>query len=306
MTRLSLILFLLVSILGINAHAGSSSHWILEDQIEVSRAIPLKRSGNLFFIESIVNNQNGNFILDTGAEGLVVNQTYFRDYKIDRTSEVGTINSESDFVKYIKVDGLVLGDIQFKGRTADVVDLSQIENNRGFKVFGLIGLSFFRDYIVEVDMKSSALILHDRDYIIEEEAYIDVPTKSYNGVPSISLSVNGEKLRFILDTGAEMNVIHNALDPKVYDGMEIMRTTELFGADGRKTQVLVAKLKSIVVDEHELTDALTLVLNMQSTRSVVNADIAGTLGFPFFSEGRVLFDIRKKRLRMYGPESRDE
>src|SRR5574343_801004 len=40
--------------------------------------LPLKRAGNLLLVEADVDGQRGNFILDTGAPGLVLNTTYFR------------------------------------------------------------------------------------------------------------------------------------------------------------------------------------------------------------------------------------
>jgi predicted aspartyl protease len=299
---ISIVLSLLTALPFIGSVAQSNDQ--PEKDQQFSKTIPLKRSGNLFFIEINVADRTGNFILDTGAEGLVVNETYFRDYKLDRSREVGTINGNAEYAKYYKVSGLSLGELKFKDRDADVLDLSQIENSRGLKVLGLIGLDFFKDYLLEIDLRSASLILHDKDFeMIGSKPYIDVPTRSLNGVPSILVNVNGEKLRFILDTGAEMNVIHNKLDKAVYEGMEIIRTTELLGADGSKTQVLVAKLRSVEIDQHELKDALTLVLSMNSTRSVVNVDIAGTLGYPFFSEGKVLFDMRRKRLKMYASEA---
>jgi hypothetical protein len=40
--------------------------------------IPLKRAGKLLLIEAEADGQRGDFILDTGAPFLVLNQTYFR------------------------------------------------------------------------------------------------------------------------------------------------------------------------------------------------------------------------------------
>src|SRR6056297_198076 len=43
--------------------------------------IPLKRAGNLILIDGKVDGQSGTLILDTGAPGLVLNSTYFRESK---------------------------------------------------------------------------------------------------------------------------------------------------------------------------------------------------------------------------------
>jgi predicted aspartyl protease len=44
--------------------------------------IPLVRVSNLFMVEATVDGQTGNFVLDTGAPGLVLNQTYFDGGKL--------------------------------------------------------------------------------------------------------------------------------------------------------------------------------------------------------------------------------
>jgi hypothetical protein len=41
--------------------------------------VPFKKVGNLIVVEAQIDSVYGNFILDTGAPGLVLNKTYFRD-----------------------------------------------------------------------------------------------------------------------------------------------------------------------------------------------------------------------------------
>src|SRR5688500_9991244 len=42
--------------------------------------IPFSRAGNLILLRAKADTTEGNFILDTGAPGLVLNITYFRNY----------------------------------------------------------------------------------------------------------------------------------------------------------------------------------------------------------------------------------
>src|SRR5690242_9151111 len=65
----------------------------------VSCIIPFNRIGNLIVVKAKVDTVEGNFILDTGAPGLVLNLTYFRDYPItalhdgEQTSIAGSTES---------------------------------------------------------------------------------------------------------------------------------------------------------------------------------------------------------------------
>lgn len=45
-----------------------------------SVVIPLKRAGRLLLIDARVEDQTGNLVFDSGANGLVLNSTYFRDH----------------------------------------------------------------------------------------------------------------------------------------------------------------------------------------------------------------------------------
>lgn len=42
--------------------------------------IPLKKIGRLYILEAVVDGISGNLIFDTGATGLVLNRTYFRNH----------------------------------------------------------------------------------------------------------------------------------------------------------------------------------------------------------------------------------
>lgn len=52
--------------------------------------IPMKRSGRLFLIEAMADGESGNLVFDTGANGLVLNSTYFRNHvKSVRAGSIG-------------------------------------------------------------------------------------------------------------------------------------------------------------------------------------------------------------------------
>ena len=63
--------------------------------------IPLKRAGRLLLIEARVGNQTGNLVFDTGANGMVLNSTYFRDYVRSGGSNPGGVTGDVGFVEQI-------------------------------------------------------------------------------------------------------------------------------------------------------------------------------------------------------------
>src|SRR6185295_2646899 len=101
--------------------------------------IPFNRAGNLIIIKGKADSTEGNFILDTGAPGLVLNLTYFRDYTLTQTdaSQTGITGSSSTAMKTNMRD-FSFGTFNYSNIEADVANLGHIENSRNIRILGLI------------------------------------------------------------------------------------------------------------------------------------------------------------------------
>ncbi|MDB5149424.1 MAG: hypothetical protein JWQ57_3444, partial [Mucilaginibacter sp.] len=125
--------------------------------------IPIKRAGNLIVIEAQIDTLEGNFVLDTGAPYLVLNETYFRDLPHVAEQESGGVNglAGNSFTTYIR--NLNILDLHYPKLRADVTDLSAIENGRGIKILGLLGTRLFSDFAVTVDLFRNTLYIQKLD-----------------------------------------------------------------------------------------------------------------------------------------------
>ena len=124
-----------------------------------SVVIPLKRAGRLFLIEAKVEDQTGNLVFDTGANGLVLNATYFRDHAKTGGSNTIGITGAVGVVEQISISRIELPEITYKNVRADVTNLGHIENRRGIKILGLIGFSMMKNLEIVIDAKHNQLIL---------------------------------------------------------------------------------------------------------------------------------------------------
>ena len=190
-------IYSIVAVLALFVHVEASA----KKTIKEDRIISLKQAGDLFFIEAKVDGQFGNFILDSGSEELVLNEVYFRDVEVDESRMSGSLNGSGEPVRTAIIDQLLMSGLSFQGIRADVTDLSAIENQKGFKVFGLMSLAFFEGYSYELDLPNRLLTLRDeRTAFPTEEALLDIPLRISAGVASLEVVVNDVKLRFSLDT----------------------------------------------------------------------------------------------------------
>ncbi len=266
--------------------------------------IPLKRAGNLFFLEATVDSVRGNFLLDLGAPYLVLNSTYFRNYEIDTNYRAGNLTSETNYRRQTSVERFQLYGQEFNHLQADVADLGHIEDQRKVKILGLVGVSFFKDYLFELNMAEEQLILHTSPATLESksEPLFQTELRVRNDVICVMGKLNGKKLRFSLDTGAEMNVIHNDLPSKVYGNMEILETKRVSGAEGNPVNVLLVMLPGLELNNQEFNKMKTLVVNMNTMQRAYGLEIHGMLGYPFFSQGRFVIDFENKELSMFALE----
>ena len=79
-----------------------------------SLVIPIKRVDKLILIEAEIDSVKGDFIFDTGAPGLVLNASYYRQNAVARVRESVGIAGTSPLVYERKVKRLQLSDMYFE------------------------------------------------------------------------------------------------------------------------------------------------------------------------------------------------
>ena len=86
--------------------------------------IPFNRVGNLIVVKAKADTIEGNFILDTGAPGLVLNITYFRDYPLvsHHDSEERTITGGTNGTQQTTIKEFSLGTLQYFRTEAEAMN----------------------------------------------------------------------------------------------------------------------------------------------------------------------------------------
>jgi len=124
--------------------------------------IPFSRAGNLILIKAKADTAEGNFVLDTGAPGLVLNLTYFRKYAAmtEPDGDNGGITGTADGGGHVMVDSLAFGGIHCYHIEADRINLGHIENSKHVKILGLLGMQLFSRFEMIIDYEKNLLYLH--------------------------------------------------------------------------------------------------------------------------------------------------
>lgn len=265
--------------------------------------IPLKKAGRLFLIEAKVENQTGNLVFDTGANGLVMNGTYFRDHVRTAGASTGGITGAVGKVERISVDKIEFGGLTYQKLRADVVNLGHIENRRGVKILGLVGFSMMKNLEIVVDTENSELRLYKLDKsgnrISGANQLLNTDhTQEIEGNSNILFlkgKIAGKTLNFCFDTGAETNTISSSVNKNILSTLTITRRMELKGAGTAKSDVLFGRMNDFSMGERQIAGMETIVTSLFAMSEAYNTQIDGMLGYSFLEQGTVSINFVKKQ-----------
>ncbi|MDP9080145.1 MAG: retropepsin-like domain-containing protein [Bacteroidota bacterium] len=269
--------------------------------------VPIKRAGNLIIVEAQVDSLEGNFVLDTGAPYLVLNATYFRYIPEIADQEAGGINGESKGAFTTYVHNFKILDLQYSRLTADVTDLSSIENGKNIKILGLLGTRLFEKFSITVDLFNNVLYIQKVDKSgnvpegekIFHDRLMFSPFKYINSVIFLKGTVNNNTYWFGFDTAAETNLLDYDRFKKTLKDLQIISRSKINGIGGKGLEVLYARFDGLTVGDHTFEKNRTLITDLEKMGKAYGSNIDGILGYDFFVRGIFTINFVKKEFEMY-------
>jgi hypothetical protein len=273
--------------------------------------LPFNRVGNLMVVKAKVDSMEGNFIVDTGAPGLVLNTTYFRDYPVTVVpgEEQTNITGSTSPLSKTSVGELSFGNLHYYKAEADLVSLGAIENAKGIKVLGLLGVELFKDCEMIIDFEKDLIYLHriGRKESANYKHALLKDVSSYRSFP-IDLSENrivttteleGKKLKLVIDCAAESNLLDSRLPNKIFRHVTITGTIKLAGAGDKKIDALYGSLSHLKLGDEEISSLPVLITNLANTCFSRGGCVDGVLGFDFLSLHKIGFNFVKRKMYIW-------
>jgi hypothetical protein len=269
--------------------------------------VPIKRAGNLIIVEAQIDSIAGNFVLDTGAPCLVLNSTYFRHMPVIADQESAGLNGDARDAFTTEVRNFSILDLYYPRLTADVTDLSAIENSRNIKILGLLGTRLFRKFAITVDLFRNTLYIHklnaDGEIPVAEKAFHDpwmvTPFNYVNDVIFIKGIANNTPLWFAFDTGAETNLMDYDRVRKLLPGMQVLNRTKTTGVGGSSFEVIYARFDTLKIGERRFIKNRVLLTSLDKMGKAYGHNVDGILGFDFFIRGIFTINFVKREFEMY-------
>lgn len=295
-------------------HSPKKINWYRDPVVTSDSAdctIPFSRAGNLIVIKAKADSIEGNFILDTGAPGLILNMTYFRGYPAaeSRIEESGGITGGVGTVSPTDVGQLSFGPIKYHGVEADRVNLGHIENSKGIRIHGLLGMQLFRRFEMIIDYEQNLIHLHliqkkeekiyRSEWLKDTSSFHEFPIDVQNNKLLTYGEMAGKKLTFIVDTGAESNVLDSRLPNKIFENVAITRRIVLTGSGDKKVEALYGDMKNMKLGKVAIANLPVLVTNLEKLCFSYDKCLDGMLGFDFLSRQRVGFNFVRGKMYIW-------
>jgi hypothetical protein len=294
-------------------HAGRPCDLVLTEAVWISPniiRIPFTLTGTLITIRARADTVEGNFFFDTGASNLLLNYRYFGKRSGRIVNQAGGVTGKVEVLGTTRIDTFLADNLRVLKLSADVIDLSHIENAKKTDVVGIIGYEVFKDFQVLFDYQSGMLLLARTDkkgelleaiQAWEYEPTGDFPIDVEGHIAMLSLRFGPKTAKsFALDSGAEQNLLSNATGTRfLKNNFEIRKRVKLVGAGRESLELLSGVLNNARVDSIQLTPMVTLLTDLSQINSIYQTDVDGVLGYEFFVQKPFSINYKKRRLTFY-------
>ena len=274
--------------------------------------IPLKPAGKFIYIEVNAEGQTGNFIIDTGCSGVLLNSKYFKSTQEGKI--MYDINGQTRKIggRYIDVK---IGTLVFPETYALVTSLNTIEEKTpGIPIMGLIGGPFLMEYEITFDFSNGEMTLcrlNKEGEKIKPFPIQSAPKDTFKlGVKGhmtcIKAQIGEAEYCFAIDSGANVNVLNPKNLKKVTPYLKGQRKVKVSGLLGEKTKTvnygLVTDMKLGTISYLPMQTIIKKVDQYNNNLSGPNFD--GILGYPFLVQYKTSINFKRKELYIWEKEKR--
>jgi len=271
--------------------------------------IPFTLVGQLIMVEARVDTVSGNFIVDTGAERLVINKNHYepglQSLPVVSAGNTGFVQS----VVGRNIDSLKLELLVIKNLFAHFLDLGHIELKKNTRIAGILGYDVFKDFELFIDFPERRIVLFRLDKQgnrIDQQTRWEVSADSLDFVLRkhlihVGTEINHVKVKMILDSGAELNLIDRHVNRKVLDNFTIIKRVNLIGIGQREVEVLAGVLKDVHCGHQYEEKMNTLMTSLDAFNDGLGAQADGVLGYEFLKSRRTLINYKTHKIYFFNP-----
>ncbi len=260
--------------------------------------------GRLIAVTAEVEGVRGNFMIDTGATGFIINSrlhpnlddraqpldkaSFGVNGKISNARKVTAKNFKWDALQAETIDGLYY-------------DLSHLEESVGMELLGIIGADFLSQFTLQFDYKRKVMTLYSGDATKEwstppnQTIELDV----LGHMPVFTAQFGEYSLRLAIDSGAEGGMIFKKWEDRLQKQYEVVGQESLNGADQVSSMATKVELTEFRVDGIFYRGHKFMLADLVFDHEV---QIDGLVGYEFLSSYKTAIDIQGQKLYVWAEE----
>ena len=243
---------------------------------------------NLIIVQGEINNQeNCNFIFDTGTNGILLNDSIVKFHNLKAIGSK-VIESPNGNVKE-KVKSVIIPSLKFNGLNLKNIEAIAVKPQDIFSpnAIGIIGISAFNGYIITIDYQNTKLIFKKGELKLNNNS---IPIEADN-ILEAKINLNGKKVLAHFDCGAPGYI---AIPMEWKSELKLKSEPVLIGkgkTPGGEFEVYASQL------DGEITIGKLVLKDTQITL-VTSGFPAINLGMEFFKKHSISIDGKNKLLQI--------
>lgn len=262
------------------------------------REFPLLIKKGKVLVEATLEGENGFFILDTGAPGVVINRKLQKEAGTNAFSISRDLIVHSIVVKHMSWAGFEESDLE-----ALAVDLSHLEQSLNHNILGLIGYEMLKDVTLIIDFPNQKLHIDSGQQSNMSRRFSPQYSFAFeleNHIPVVQMVIGEQQLRFGIDTGSGGNLIDAVLvNGELSKHFVSSHEAEIQGLDQQIDRVLSGSIDKLSIENYTISDATFLATDLTQLRQATELSIDGLLGYPFFKDYKCSFDFKNNRIYLW-------
>ena len=266
---------------------------LMNSTLSAEVVIPFELINGLIIVKAEVDGSVGNYIVDSGSNGILLNGDNASS-KIRFETLEGNIEGTEKRINTLKV-----GDFEQKELLGFTTDLSNLESYLNKEVHGILGCAIFTPHSMVFDFHSSQLIVSDQK--IDRKTKESLNQLSFfivEDLPITQLVIQGELYNFVLDSGASSHFI---------DGELLRMSTVNAQLTGKSKNIVTAGGRGSVAEEYRINIAALSIGEEESNLIGYKKDffnisqelgvkISGLLSLSKLASQKIYFDVVDKKL----------
>ena len=249
--------------------------------------LPMRVVNGLCVVKVRIGSKDYDFLLDSGAAGIVIDPTITDDAHLDTFgtrvgATIGTFTETTAVVPQINI-----GRLRMRSVVSRVVSIP-FHLDEHTRIAGLLGFDFFLDTVVHVDLDHGvASVIAPSSFKPPPDA-IPIPVALDDRTPVVRARADTSTGRVVLDTGANRSLFTPAFASRADVAIDPSAATAQFRGMGGTGTAATVRLRSFDIAALQVLDPVVDVSNA----NLGAEDVDGTAGTDLLHAYDLFFDYR--------------